>query len=125
MRKPLDRSPTPDTTNPLSAMTSPTDMVDASMALWRIMAVDVPLRLSTAVSGFVAHRLHAQAEQWTKLAACRNPQEILEAQAAFTRATLADYGVEAAAIAQELETVMPVGAPVTQPAQSATFANAA
>ena len=59
-------------------------------------------RLSQEMSQFMQTRLQQESEMWQKLAACRNPSDLVEAQSEFASKTGTDY----AEVAQKLSRLM-------------------
>ncbi len=77
-----------------------------AMTMWRVAAIDIPTRIGAEMTGFMMHRLQAQAEQWAHLAQCRTLDEVIDRQAAFARTTVAEYTREATTIVEDIQDVL-------------------
>ncbi|MFI4994812.1 MAG: phasin family protein [Hyphomicrobiales bacterium] len=83
-----------ETENELAVM-----MSEPIMAACKAYFVDMPLTLTNEALRFVAHRFEEQARLLSELSACKTPSEAAQAQLAFFRGAVGDYGKEAKTLA--------------------------
>lgn len=61
---------------------------------WTNLVSDAPARFSGALFGFLAKRLHAQADLFQELAACRSTPEMIKRQMDFLEGAWRDISAE-------------------------------
>ncbi|HVL70456.1 MAG TPA: hypothetical protein VM434_01065 [Beijerinckiaceae bacterium] len=77
--------------------------VEAALALWRGLFLDLPLVWTMELTRFAQHAATAQAEHWARLAACSDPAAAAREQGRFARAVVREAGAEAEALVREAE----------------------
>jgi hypothetical protein len=71
---------------------------------WHNACFDLPLAMLSEAIRFAGQRLQAQGEFLASLKTCRTVPEVLEAQSAFVRTAVDDYGAETSKIMEDVRT---------------------
>lgn len=80
----------------------PAEALKTGIGIWRIFAVDLPLRLAAATMRSTSRRLQVRADHLAALAACSSLREAFELQTAFVAKSLADYQTEVVTLTHEV-----------------------
>lgn len=73
---------------------------------WRKACFDLPLAMFSEAMRFAGQRLQAQGEFLASLRTCQTVPEVMEAQSAFVRTAVDEYGVETSKIMDDVRSTM-------------------
>jgi len=76
--------------------------LEASIAMWRGLAVDLPLRVAAEAMRFTSRRLQAQADHLAAMARCGSLKAVVELHATFLSEGVADYQAEATTLSRDV-----------------------
>lgn len=90
------------THGPAPTLAEPTDAFATGLGTWRMLTIDLPLRVAAETMRFTGRRFQAQADHYAALAKCGTLQGALALNAEFLTKGVSDYQKEATSLSQDV-----------------------